>query len=245
MNYGTGTCPRCQLDISEERKKSAPVICNHCGFTLSTNMSKHIEGGERRTITIFAGVLTLLCFSFMLVMNWDIHSLEIIPLKIKETIGMSSNSDVERMGEICMDLKKWDCVETSYGHAANKDAQALPRLGDFQMKRAKWQAAAQTYYRFFQAGGQDLDASYNYAKALSQLGEVDEAVKYFDMVLAAKPDVRQVTVVQNYVKLLMDHQRYDQAKTLIQGIRKQGPDSSLFMETEYKQIQDMATASRD
>jgi tetratricopeptide (TPR) repeat protein len=208
-------------------------------------MAQHIEGGERRTITIFAGVLAFLCLSFMLVMNWDIHSLAVIPLKIKETVGASNPADIERMGEICMDLKKWDCVESNYSQAAAHDPQQLTRLGQFQMKRAKWQAAAQTYYRFFQSGGQDLDASYNYAKALSQLGEVDEAVKYFDMVLAAKPDVRQVTVVQNYVKLLMDHQRYDQARALIQGIRKQGPDSSLFMETEYKKIQDMATASRD
>jgi len=237
------TCPRCHLNISEERKRSASVVCDHCGFTVNQTMTASIEAGERKTIIIFGTAVSVMCLSFMLLMNWDRHSVEIIPLTLKGWIGATSPADTERLGEICMDLKKWDCVESSYSQAAHQDAALLPRLGSFQMKRAKYQNAAKTYYSFFQNGGEDLQASYNYARALAQLGEVDEAVKYFDFVLAAKPDVRQVTVVQSYVKLLMDHQRYDQAKALIQSIRKQGPESSLFMESEYQQIKDVA--SRD
>lgn len=238
-------CPRCKLDISEERKKISPLICNHCGYSLSAEEEKHTAQGEKHTIVVFSSMLGLILFSFIQLMNWDSYSLEIIPLKIKDTLGMSSPANMDRTAEICMELKKWDCVETNYSHAGQADKTKLPRLGAFQMKRAKYNEAAQTYYGFFQSGGADLEASYNYAKALAQLGQVDEAIKYFDQVLAARPDTLQVTVVQNYVKLLMDNQRYDQAKKLIQDIRGHGPESGSFMESEFKKIQDMTTASRE
>jgi tetratricopeptide (TPR) repeat protein len=240
-----GACPQCKLDIAEERKRMMPIICNHCGHTVSKNEEKRDAQAETRTIALFGSCMILILASFIQLMNWDNYSLEMIPLKIKESLGASSTADLERMAQICMDLKKWDCVEANYIRLSNTDSTLLPRLGAFEMKRAKYNEAAQAYYAFFQKGGSDLEASYNYAKALAQLGQVDEAIKYFDQVLAAKPDVLQVTVVQNYVKLLMDHQRYDQAKKLIANIRKTSPESASFMDVEYKKIQDMTTASRE
>lgn len=241
-----GACPQCKLDISEERKKQTPMICNHCGYTHSTGKTGNVvKDGERRTTQLFCGIAVFIVASYIQMSNWDSHSLEIIPLKAKETLGMKSVEDSNRLAEICLELKKWDCTEAEYLTVAKQDPTQVLRLANFQMKRGKFNEAAQTFYSFFQAGGQDLEASYSYAKALTKLGEVDEAVKYFDQVLAARPDVRQVTVVQNYVKLLMEHQRYDQAKALIVGIRKQDPTADMFMESEFKEIKELTTASRD
>jgi tetratricopeptide (TPR) repeat protein len=105
------------------------------------------------------------------------------------------------------------------------------------MSRGHYQEAVNTYRTFFSKGGVDLEASYNFARALGQVGMVDEASKYFDYVLGAKPDVVQVTVVQNYVKLLMEANRLDQAQKLIEGVRKQSETSAYFMEDEFKKIQ--------
>jgi tetratricopeptide (TPR) repeat protein len=161
-------------------------------------------------------------------------------------VGSHGVADAEAKAEICMDLKKWDCVETEYLTIAQSNPPQYIRAGGFQMKRAKYNEAAQSYYKFFQSGGQGLEASYNYAKALAELGQVDEAVKYFDQVLAAKPDTLQVTVVTNYVKLLMKHQRYDQAKVLIQKVRTEaGPTAESFMTAEFNEIQQMTTAARE
>lgn len=245
MNMTFGACPRCKMDISAERRSLKPIVCNHCGFATSKQEEVHIETGEKHVIVIFSIFVSLFLFSYIQLLNWDSYSLEIIPLKIKETIGATTPADMDRTAEICLALKKWDCVETNYSRAAVADQTKLARLGDFQMKRAKYNEAAQTYYSFFKSGGNNLDSSYNYAKALTQLGQVDEATKYFEQVLGARPDVLQITVVQNYVKLLMDHQRFEQAKTLIQNIRRSSPGSGMFMETEFKKIQDMATASRE
>ena len=240
-----GACPQCKLDIAPERKTQRPVVCNHCGCTVSNSETLLDAEGEKKTIIAFGAILIFILASFIQLMNWDNYSLEIIPLKLKETLGMRSPADLERTAEICFELKKWDCVESNYSARAQTDSTQLPRLGAFQMKRAKYNEAAQTFYSFFQKGGSSLEASYNYAKSLAQLGQVDEAIKYFDQVLAAKPDVLQVTVVQNYVKLLMEHRRFEQAKKLITDIRKTSPESASFMDTEFKKIQDVTTASRE
>jgi tetratricopeptide (TPR) repeat protein len=242
-----GTCPQCKLDISEERKKALPIVCDKCGYTVS-NSDGVQEQVEKRSIIWFAGISVFIVLAHIQLANWDKHSLSIIPIALKETLGMDNAADAERKSEICFDLKKWDCVEASFVKSAKSsgDNTLWVRAGDFQMKRAHYNEAAQSYYSFFTAGGENLETSYNYAKALAQLGQVDEAVKYFDQVLAAKPDTLQVTVVQNYVKLLMDHQRYDQAKVLITQIRNQaGATAELFMEEEFKKIHELTTASRE
>lgn len=240
-----GSCPRCQMEIAPERKQSHPVVCNHCGYMPTNNEQLSEMKTENRFMKVAIGFSVFAVASFLQVVTWDKYSTEIIPLKIKEIAGMTSADDQERLAEICMDLKKYSCVETNYIRTARSDQSKLVRLGHFQMKLQKYNEAAQSFYAFFQGGGQDIEASYNYAKTLAQLGQVDDAVKYFDQVLASKPDTLQVTVVQSYVRLLMDHQRYEQAKKLMDDVRKSSETAGLFMESEYKKVQNMTTASRE
>jgi tetratricopeptide (TPR) repeat protein len=241
-----GACPCCKLDISPERKALKPVVCNHCGFTVSSNQKKAQAEVDRKSITYMLVISAFFVASYIQISNWDKAWLSIVPLGAKQTVGLMSKADWEDKAQICLDLKKYDCTEEAYNKVAVSEPTQWNRAAHFDMQRAKYNEAAQSYYKFFQSGGQDLEASYNYAKALAQLGQVEEATKYFDQVLAARPDVLQVTVVQNYVKLLMDHQRYDQAKVLIAKIRKDGGETAgSFMEPEFKKIQEMTTASRD
>lgn len=241
-----GSCPRCKLDIAPERKLAKPVICNHCGYTSGNDQIVHDEI-EKKNIVAFSILSAFVIAAHIQLLNWDSHSLNIIPIAAKEMVGLSSAADHEAKAAICMDLKKWDCVEASYIETAKVDPSLWRRAGDFQMKRAKYAEAARSYYPLFQSGeAQDIEVSYNYAKALAKIGQVDEAVAYFDAILAARPDVLQVTVVQNYVKLLMDHQRYDQAKVLISKVRQSsGPAGDSFMNEEFDKIKEMTTASRD
>ncbi len=239
-----GACPQCKLDLSAERKNIKPLVCNHCGFT-SSNDELVTKQYEKQIIFAFSGLAIFVVAAFIQLMNWDQHSLGILPITLKETIGMASPSDYEAKAAMCMDLKKWDCVEASYIETAKKDVQLSKRTGDFQMKRSKFAEAARSYYPLFQSGvAQDIEVSYSYAKALAATGQVDEAVSYFDAILAARPETLQITVVNNYVKLLMEHQRFDQAKVLISKIRKNsGPAGESFMDDELKKIKELA--SRD
>jgi tetratricopeptide (TPR) repeat protein len=241
-----GACPLCKSDISPERKKLSPVVCDHCGFTVS-NSSDIKKNLEKESIKWMFGIALFLSACYIQIANWDSAWLEIIPLSLKETVGMATQANHDRKAEICFTLNKFDCTEDQYIKSAQMNPALWERAGHFQMQRAKWNESAQSYYKFLQNGGNNLDAQYNYAKVLSQLGQVDDASKYFDQVLAARPDVLQITVVHNYVKLLVDHQRYEQAVALIEKVRKDGgPSAGSFMEDEFKKIHDMKnTASRE
>ena len=240
-----GACPRCKLEISPSRKAANPVVCDHCGYVTSNTERLAQIKTENSFIKVAIGISIFVSAAFMQTMAWDKYALEIIPIKAQSLIGSVSPQTHERLAEICMDLKKYACVEESYKATASTEPSKMIRLGMFQMKLAKWNEAAQSFYAFFQNGGQDLEASYNYAKTLAQLGQVDEAVKYFDQVLASKPETLQVTVVQSYVKLLMDHERFEQAKKLMDDIRKSSETAAMFMETEYQTVVKHTTASRD
>jgi tetratricopeptide (TPR) repeat protein len=236
MTLEFGACPRCQFDIAAERRQESVVICDHCGFVISNAEEQFREKGEKKFITLALGLGFLLIAGFLQLTSWDTYSIEVIPLQIKGLIGASTNQDLERMAEICLDRKKLDCVENAYTKLGERDQTQLLRLGKFEMSRGHYNEAVNTYRNFFSKGGVDLEASYNFARALGQVGMVDEAAKYYDYVLGAKPDVVQVTVVQNYVKLLMEANRLDQAQKLIETVRKQSETSAYFMEDEFQKI---------
>lgn len=239
-----GACPRCKLEVSIDRKSLAPVVCNHCGMTISNNEAKLAESIERSTLK-FMGLFTVLVLTgAFLLTNWDTHSLEIIPLKVKEIAGATSPSDWEQLASICLDLKKYDCVEEQYKKAALVDAKSYIRLGRFQLQRSEPQAASSSFAAYFQNGGTDIDAAYEYAKLLGEAGQVDQAAKYFEQVLAAKTDVLQVSVIYAYVKTLVKGGKYAEAKALIENVRKQAPTGEQFMADEMKQIESLTTASR-
>jgi tetratricopeptide (TPR) repeat protein len=240
-----GACPRCKMDISPSRKQSTPVICDQCGFVSSKNERTLTAKQENHFIKTAIAISVFAIAALVQVGTWDQYAIEIIPLKIKSLIGAAQVSDQERLAQICFDLKKFSCVEDAYAVIAKSDSTKLAQLGHFQMRMGKYNEAAQNFYTYFQAGGVELEASYDYAKTLAQLGQVDEAVKYFDQVLAAKPETLQVSVVQSYVKLLMDHQRFEQAQKLIADVRKSGENAALFMENEYQKALAHTTASRD
>lgn len=245
---GSQTCKRCQLEIDPERLKAQPVICNHCGHSSSALEKEVSRKMEKRVTQWMIGFSFVFVSSYVQLINWDNHSLSVIPLTAKSWMGASTVQDQEEMASICMDLKKWDCVETEYQKVAEQKPEKWFELGHFQMKRQKTHAAAESFYSFFTKVGPienpelQLEASYLYAQTLAELGQVDDAVTYFEQVLAARPDVLQVTVVQNYVRMLMSHKRYEQAEKLIKNVRSQGPSAESFMESEFKEIREMTSS---
>ncbi len=174
-----GACPQCKMEVAKQRLRQFPVICNHCGYSVNQNKVTEIETSVRFTFTIIATVIML---GFMQLITWDKFAIEVIPLKVKDTIGIMSLSDFEQLNQICAELKKWQCVESTLTH--------------------------------------------------------------FQAALAARPDMLQIQVVQNYVRILMTHQRYNEARKLINNIRGKGPEAASFMESEFQQIKEFTTALR-
>ncbi|MCB0411446.1 MAG: hypothetical protein KDD22_02900, partial [Bdellovibrionales bacterium] len=239
MKMQFGVCPRCKSKVSEERLKEAPVICNHCGYSGSQGDQKL----EKKIYNTFLKFSLILCMGlvggFIQAVNWDHYSAEIIPLKFKEMSGTADLADYQRLTEICTKRKKWDCVENAlakrFALSPQTELESLASLGDLQYKRLRIKEAAETLNKYFAQGGLSLDAGYTYARTLSEIGDVDQASTDYSNILKSKPETLQITVAQNYIRLLMKAQRHREAKEVLDEIRDSGANANLFMEKEYKE----------
>lgn len=199
---------------------------------------------ERRSATIMVVLASIAVAGVLQISSWDKYALDIIPLQLKEIFSMTSPQDWEDKAKMCWDLKKWDCVEAEYTKAAHNDRNQFVRLGHYQMRRLKHEKAAQSFGVYFKNGGEDLEAAAAYANALAETNRFEESAKYFTMVLSARPEMLQIPVVIDFVKLLMKNEKYGHARRLIEDVRRQNPAGSQFMEAEYKQIRKLITAAR-
>jgi Flp pilus assembly protein TadD len=159
---------------------------------------------------------------------------------MKEMIGAASVTDLEEIASICTSQAKPMCVEQALREVADKDRgniEARARLAAFQSRMGELTAADRNYAQYFSAGGARPQSAYDYAMVLEKLNRIDDAARMFDFALVNKPDVLQITVTQAYVRMLMNVSRYEQARTLIDSIRKSGDNAKMFMEKEYAQLQ--------
>lgn len=236
-------CSRCKQLVHETRMLQTPTICDNCGFVASPSEGIIHESLEKSFLKSAILVSILIVGIFIFAGSWGGYSLEIIPLKAGEIAHFNSAADMERLALIGLDLKKYDMVEKQYALLAGKDPINFVRLAKFQYSRKEFAAAAETYRLYFANGKIDLDARYEYARALGEIGDYDNSSKNFEYVLGSRPGVRQVTVVQRYVAMLVKAQRFAEAQKVIEHVRHQDPSASRFMDTEYKVIAERKNTS--
>jgi tetratricopeptide (TPR) repeat protein len=214
-----------------------PIVCDSCGYVATAaerEADHHLENRLVMATCIFSiGVVMF----FTHIMTWGSYAFEVPMLQALRFTGMASTASLERMNAICMNLGKYDCVEDTYLQLARTDYSYLERLGIIQVRRSEFKQAAETFRNYLAKGGKSVEAQYQYARALSETGQIDEAAKYYEYVLAARPDVVQTTVIQNYVKMLMNKNRLTEARKVIQAIRTRGVVAAEFMDKEFKEIE--------
>ncbi len=232
----TNRCPRCTQQIDSSRLNGAPVVCDSCGNVLSPTQKVSEERMERSFLIAKITTAIFMVAGFIHVANWGSESLNVIAFKVGEIAGGNSPVTIERMARKCLEMKKYDCTEKLYAKLAETDPRQYARLGKFQVSLRKYKPAVDNFRRFFAGGGGDIEANYFYAKALGEVGEITEAARHFDYVLSAKPDVVQITVLQNYVRYLMDANQLDHAKKVIEKVRSRDQTVSSFMESELRSI---------
>lgn len=233
-----GHCPRCASEISSERIVGGTIVCG-CGWSRSIRSDTVDRNNIDRTCASIIVIGGILIAGFLHAVNWDKHFFAIVPLKTKQVAGMASTTDLERIAEICVDRKKHECVERAYADIAVAQPQNLAnlsRLGQLQYKRDRLSAAAATFAKYFTMKGDELEAAYTYAQTLSKLKRYEDAGRYYQMALAKKDNVLQVTVVRNYVQMLVTANKLQQAKTVILTYRKKSASANLFMAKELEDI---------
>lgn len=212
MNY----CSLCHSAISPERIYQNPIICDSCGHVHSRAESKASEGMNGTNFFAYVIVSSVIILSYMAVATWDNYAIPGTALFMKEKVIGLTIPEKDRFAKICFELKKYDCVEKLYAELAISGGEAeLSQLGELQFRRQKYPDAVMTMQRLLVLSPRDLEARYTMARALSEIGRIDEAVAHFEWVLRAKPGVHQITVAQKYIDYLVKANRMDQAQRVI------------------------------
>lgn len=195
-------CPRCSA-IPE--KVSNTLICK-CGWTYS----KKEEASQNTVILGMVLVFTLVAGSLFHFFQWGSHGLSIFLAGPADKI------------EICMDLKKYDCVEQNYEKLfqTTNNLDYLEELGEFQFKREKFSSAEKTYRLYFSKEGKSYKAAYYYAHSLAKTGDIESAIQYFDSILRSKPHVLMVTIMESYLEVLVSHNRIGKAKEILSWVNE-------------------------
>jgi tetratricopeptide (TPR) repeat protein len=236
MYYYSKICSRCHQNIADERVRARPTVCDHCGHVQSQSEAQS-QRKQDYNFTI-AGILTAIFISgaFLHIGSWGQHSVAVLPLQIGELLGSNSISKKETLAALALDVKQFETVESLYKQTAREDQSKILRLAKFQISLGKTQASIDTLRVLLIKDVSSFEGRYLLARSLGELGRVDEAISHYDYVLKAKPDVRQTTVLTNYVKMLMANNRLDEARKVIDDARRRDQTASMLMDTEYKVI---------
>lgn len=230
--FTQSTCPRCHTEISEERMKSVPAVCDNCGHVISNSEAKAETEVARNYKYGMWAVAGLIIFVHLFFSQWGGYTLEVRWLQL---FG-GSGSD-ERMAQICLETFQYDCTERHYLAMASRDSSKYLTLGKFQMSRQNYKGAVDSFRSYLsQHEDPNNDVAFLYARSLSETGDVDEASNMYEKIIRSKQDVIPVTVMQKYVELLIKNQRWAQAQQIIDEVRKRGENAQDFMQQQYTEI---------
>ena len=193
----TRNCPRCNNAL----KRAGKTLFCECGWTHS-KQKPDSDSAVIYSMVLTCGLIAGFLFHFF---QWGSHGFSIL------------FSSPEKKIKICMDLKKYDCVEKNRSKmfAKTHDIKHLEILGEFQFKREKFEEAKQTYKMYFAQKGKNYKAAYYYAHSLARTGEIEESIQYFDSLLRSKPQVLMLTVMESYLQVLITHNRKDKAREIL------------------------------
>ena len=202
---------------------------------------------RRLFFMVFVGVLV----AAQLVI-WRGHAFEIIPLKIKQTLGVASSSDLKSIAAICDDRQKWGCEIQALAQLFAKSQRGKPdhnfsylaQLAKVQAKHGQPQEARQNYDIYFQLGGRSDTVRLHYANLLAKLGDRIQANREFSYLIYRPNRKPQFEVAREYVHFLIKYHDYPTALAVIRKYRSYGTVASMFMNREWVKINDQVRINR-
>ncbi len=256
MAYGTNkihqgklrhlSCPICGKTITKDRIFMQMAVCE-CGWTSSLRSAHAESQSDSRTAAGLVGAAVLLVLGVIHVIQWDSYAVEIALIKGKELAGIAQIADLERKAEICERRAELNCVATTLSklHLHNsKEIKYTSALALVQSKLGRWNDATLTFADYVKAGGRESEILFEYAKVLAMTSKIEMAMTYFDHILESKPGVIQIKVTRAYVNMLMANGRFDQARVIIERVRKLGENAAYFLDDEMREIQRRTNSQR-
>lgn len=232
-NYQT-TCKRCQTEMGEASYVGETLICEHCGHSHSVDEEQNFKSSQKQYLIILGALGVFLIFAFMHVINWDRHSISVIPLKIKYSLGMSSHVDLRSLAQICTDRMKYNCTEAALSELAEQGGKVddYLQLGDLRRRLELFDESLLAYEDALQktekTPAQIADIHYGLARSYEALGQHDKASQNYELAITAKPEVTQITVLESYVQLLIKTGNMQKAENVVKEARKRSGSERLL-----------------
>ncbi len=237
MNYKT--CPQCKKLINSDRSFGGVSICQACGWTQSSRE----KGVKSLALISYAlkglviGSVFLLSLSY--IKYWDTYALEALPLQVKKITGIATSDELFTLVELCEKRKNLRCA-INYSEDLIKRNQgslrALEKRSHNLYLHNESELAMTSYEAYFKYGGKAVQALYEYARLLKKNGHLKSSIVQFEKVIKAKPDMLQITILEHYIKALIEDKQFVKAKKTIEYVQKNASKTFNFMETDLNKL---------
>lgn len=236
------TCPVCSNNIKTDHIIGNVAYCD-CGASIALTPSAVSK--RDTTVSIPIVLFTALLIGCVIhVVNWDSYSIQILPLKFKQMLGVASADELKVIGEICQKRQKENCEVQALWSAFQLDPKTfnvLVRVGEIQVENKNYAQAVNTYTFYFKSGGKDDTARFYFARSLAENKDFKSSQKQFNYLLSKHRKNPQFDVARSYVEYLIKYNEYEKAKNVIQTHRQAAANAGLFMEKELKVINQKLT----
>ena len=225
-------CPVC----GSKTESAGRMMYCRCGWHKSFNRAGGLKI-QKAIITKLLVTSFVLMGSFVYLSEWGSSSLAIVPLKARQWTGLLNHKAYTKLHDICMSLKKYDCVESAHRSffRSSKDLSVLHALGEFQYRRGLLNEAKSTYTMYFTKKGNGVKAAYNYARILEKTGHTKHALQYYKYALNINKEVAEISVMRAYIKLLIKDGQHGRAKVELRKFKSLVKKSTTLVQNDFKQ----------
>lgn len=194
-----------------------------------------------RAVVWQIGVALVGILTFSWISIWDTHSLTVLPLQAKYTLGFAKADDLKQLSAICFERKRYECSSQTLKVLADKfktkDPIHYAQLIESYLKLGQTKSALFYIATFEKVKTPTADLLAQKAQLQMKVGEDQKALESLGRAVRLAVGPQKVALVRDQVQLLLKLNMYQQAQTKILEVRRSSAIAHLFMEKELKSIQ--------
>lgn len=230
-------CPRCQKSFSHAQLSTGSAICE-CGWCDTGLTAQAVKATEKNVIRVMAVTAIAIAGFYGHLVSWGPHAMSIPLIKVQELTGTLTKQGYVDLARACIDLNKWDCAKNAYLGLFREtgDPLGFALLGKMQLRMNEDTNALHSFGNYFRLGGTDGDVALDYARLLEQTGRTQDARKYYEYSITARPEVLPIRATAGIVRLLMKEGRYAEARERILAFHASAGNAKGYLNTELEQL---------
>lgn len=233
-----GFCPACASQVPTNRILGGTAVCR-CGWTSNESQTKKDLQLQKKTIIVYMVFATVVLLGYAHLLNWGAYAFGIPFLKAAQAVDVVSASGLETIIEACYANAKWSCVDQAHLDLFRKtgNPETLARLARFQIRTNRLPQAAATFEDYARAGGQDANASFDYAQLLEKSGQSAQALEWYGKAVDNSQERLPVRAMTGLLRLLKSDGRYQEAYDRLVAFQKSSGNGTEFFGGELKELE--------